>query len=668
MANNFGPDSRETPGYFADRWEEAALSAMNEEKAVWDEAQVFVTENDAYLMRKVIDTARRYTNGVYTNQYDEVTGEKKTWVPMTEYSVESVVKSIDLDTKDILIMPGRPSAVGITHVIKASLENLFKKIGFGPLLNQITREMARDGTVVVKTTIDIDPRTGKKYIRSDIRDLLNIWIDPSAESIHDSTIIDRTIKSQAEMDAYKDVWKNLEFVTYTDQVAKIWDVYDSNDTGALPYAEVWERWGKIKKSWVTGKMSDKDEWIEGYVIASGLGQPQVIHFIGKNPRKDGRKPYEEARYKKMGGRWYGRGVPEMLFGLQEYLNMVVNTRKMNNMVLQNGIFLIRKGSGITPDMLSSITAGGGLPVTNVTNDIKQLPVQDFRQSSYTDEDRVYLMADRVTSAFDITRGEVGKASASATATLSRERNIRDAFVLIQEEIGFFIERLIVNQYIPLLKEIMSEKDIIRVSGDSDVLAFIDEQVVNNRLSKFVAEHIRKTGFYPEEQDVTEYVVEQRSFLKSMGKQRFIKYFRTMFDEEVDIEVHVTDEKFNKVVAVQQLRDMLLAYSRLPIASKIDVDAVLREMLNIMGLKGEFFLEKPALPEHAVSAEGAPRPLKAFAEGEPTELGAQQIAGGLPQQGPPGQPQPQPGLPPQAGGGAEPLRSRLDIKTRLSPLA
>ena len=134
----------------------------------------------------------------------------------------------------------------------------------------------------------------------------------------------------------------------------------------------------------------------------------------------------------MPGRWPGEGIPEMLFGLQEYANEVVNTRRANNKVLQNGIFLIRKGSGITPDMLSAITAGGGLSVSNINNDIKQLQVQDFRQSSYTDEDRIQLMADRVTGAFDITRGEVGRASASATATLTRDRNIRDTFVLVQK--------------------------------------------------------------------------------------------------------------------------------------------------------------------------------------------------------------------------------------------
>ena len=175
--------------------------------------------------------------------------------------------------------------------------------------------------------------------------------------------------------------------------------------------------------------------------------------------------------------------------------------------------------------------------------------------------------------------------------------------------------------------------MIKITGDSDYLAFVDEQIINKRRSDFVAKKIKKTGFYPEQGELDGFLNEQNSFLKKMGKQRFVKYFRDMFDEEVDIEVHVTDEKFNRVVAVQQLRETLTAYSKLPVASKLDVDAILREMFNIMGIKGEFFLEKPQLPAHAMGGDQGPRRLKEFAEEIPNEVTTFENANGLPQQQP-----------------------------------
>lgn len=664
--NNMGIPSQVLPlnptdpaKYTPDEFDGEMLSTLHTEISEWEDAAVFVTNKEAYLMKKVIETARRYYSGIFEKQYDEVTGDKKTWVPMTETAVENVVKSIDLDTKDVLISPGKPSAVNIVPIIKAVILNLFKKIEFGQLLNDLTRVMATDGTVVVKTAIDKDQNTGKDKIVSYIVDNLNIYIDPSARSMQETAVIEKIPMSEEKIRHYDGEWDNIDAISYTNNVPKIGDVYNNSGTGIMPFTEVWERWGPMKKSWITKNHKDDQQWVEGRILASGLGHPQVIHYKEINKKKDGRKPYEECQFRRVHGRWYGRGVAEMLFSLQEYLNMIINTRKSNNMILQNGLFLIRKGSGITPDMLSSITAGGGLSVTNINNDIKQLQVQDFRQSSYTDEDRVQLAADRVTGAFDITRGEVGRASASATATLTRDRNIRDTFVLVQENLGFFIERLIRHQYIPLLQQMMKEGDFIKVTGEAADLTFLDEQIVNKRLDGFKSTYIAEHGFYPEDSAINDFIGKQQKFLKSQGRQRFVQYFRNMFDEEVDIEIHVTDEKFNRVVAVQQLRDMLIAYSRLPVASKLDTDAILREMFNIMGIKGEFFMERPALPVHALAASG-PRPLKELPGGVPTELGASMNANGIQQQGPPGAPSPQA----QPGGG---LDSRLYINTGLAQL-
>lgn len=628
--------------YYPDEFEKEALATICEEKSQWSDAAVFVTSKSQYLMRNVIEKARKNYLGMFDEPYDEITGEKKTWVPMTEWSVESVVKSVDLDTKDVLISPNKISAVNIVPLIRSIILNLFKKIGFGQILNDLTRTVSRDGTVVIKSYVNIDPDTGKKNIKSEVVDILNLWVDPSARDLQEGPVIERSYKSKSQVETYDGVWKNLESVPYTNILTRVTDYY-SDTKSQIPYSEVWERWGPIRKSWLTKNDKDKDTWVEGHMVASGIGDPKVIHLIRKNPREDCRKPYEECWYRRLDGRWYGRGVGEMLFDLQEHLNMIVNIRKANNMVLQNGIFLIRKGSGITPDMLSSITAGGGIPVTNINNDIKQLNVQDYRPSSYNDEDRVYLMADRVTSAFDINRGEVGLASASATATLTRDRNIRDTFVLIQEGIGFFIERLIRFQYIPLLKEIMSQNDAIKISGDSMVLSQIDDTILQNRQDEFINNYIEETGFYPEQEKIDNFLEHNKNFLKKMGRQRFINYFKNIFDEEFDIEVHITDEKFNRVVAVQQLKEALLTYSRLPVGSRLDVDAVLREIFDIMGLRGEFFLEQPQIPIMINKLEG-PRRLKEMPQEVPSETTAVENAYGIPQQGAPEIQSPQAQLP------------------------
>ncbi len=631
MPDKFGYNNLPTqgiPGYIPDEFEIEALGIVNQEKAEWDEESVFVTDKVYYMMRKVIEQARKFYNGIFDNPKDETTGEDKIWYPLTEYSVESVVKSVDLDTKDILIRPGTPNAVGVTPLIRALTLHYLKKMGFGQLLNDVIRVLARDGTAVVKTIEGIDKKTGRKTLNSYIVNLLNFWIDPAARTIQDTSVIERIVMSESDVQDMSDVWDNTKFIGFSLAIPQVPNTWGGTG-GKMPFTEVWERWGKIKKSWITKDHKDDNEWVDGHIVASGLGGAQIIHILRKNPRKDGIKPYEEVWYKRMDGRWYGRGVSEMLFGLQEYANQIINTRKSNSLILQNGIFLIRKGSGITPDMISSLSAGGGIPVTDINRDVKQLDVQDYRQSSYTDEDRTEILADRVTGSFDVSRGELGRVSASATATLAQDRSIRDTFILIQEGIGFFIERLILNQYIPMMIEISRPEDMVRITGEPEVLEEIDEAILELRVDEYIGKQIESTSFYPTEEQIDEFTKKQVRSLEKQGDSRFIKYFRGMFDESIDVDVMITDERFNRLVAVQQLKEMLIAWSSLPVASKFDTDAVLREMLNLMGIRGKFFLKEDRIPALARGLAQDNRRQKELPTEIPNEVTNLENAAGLP---------------------------------------
>jgi len=360
------------PGYSPDDKQTQVLSHVQAFKTEWDDESVFITDKVSYMMRRVIELARKYYSGVYDEPKDSVTGERKTWIPLTEWSVESVVKSIDLDTKDILIRPGNVASVKVTPIIRSVVLDQLKRMGFGQLLNDTLRVLARDGTAVIKVEQANDPSDPKRKLSSRIVNLLNWWIDPAAPTIQESAaVVERIPVSESEVEQMiKPNWENTEFIPYSLTVPNIPNTF-SPRRGEMKYTEVWDYWGKIRKSWITDDSSDWDEWVEGHAIFSGIGSPAVLHLIEENPNENGLRPYQEVWYKRVDGRWYGRGIAEMLFSLQEYTNTIVNIRKNNNLLLQNGIFLIRKGSGLTPDIISRIVAGGGLPVTDINRDVKQ---------------------------------------------------------------------------------------------------------------------------------------------------------------------------------------------------------------------------------------------------------------------------------------------------------
>jgi len=204
--------------------------------------------------------------------------------------------------------------------------------------------------------------------------------------------------------------------------------------------------------------------------------------------------------------------------------------------------------------------------------------------------------------------------------------------LIQEGVGFAIENLIKKHYLPILKDTMKANDVVRLTGRPEDLAAIDDAIIKRRVDKWILEQ-NETGFYPEVIEIEQFKTGQREAIKELGQDRFVKYFRKMFDADVDIDVLITDERFNRVVAVQQLKEMLIGFSRLPIASKLNVDAIMGEMLNLLGIRGEFFLNEPMPQGVGTQTDQAGRRLKQFPE-VPTEQELFSTAAQLPQAGRP----------------------------------
>jgi len=110
----------------------------------------------------------------------------------------------------------------------------------------------------------------------------------------------------------------------------------------MPMVEIWEAWGKFPLSIMTGNDEDDTKYIDAHVVVSNLSNSPKVHLIEK--MKSVKKPYEEAWYKRVNGRWYGRGAAEMCLMLQTWMNAIVNIRINRSYVAQLGLFKIRRGS------------------------------------------------------------------------------------------------------------------------------------------------------------------------------------------------------------------------------------------------------------------------------------------------------------------------------------
>lgn len=589
-----------------DELEAKAVGLVAQEKTTWETGTAFITERVAFQMRNLIRQCRKNYYGVFDEQVDPITNRKKIWVPLTESMVESVVKNIDLDTKDINFRAKNPDAVGLTSVVRNVTKHELDRINFGEMLDVSLRSLAIDGTTVWHTGKKKD-ENGKMVADVRIVDLLNFYIDPTASSIQEAeAVIERILVPEDEFKrlAKQNKWVNVSKVKGTTQITRNDGdfIFNANTIGQTPLVEIYKRCGKTPKDIITGKQSDKDDLIPAYIYCAGNSGKFI--FLGAE-ETEALKPYEEAWYTRVPGRWYGKGVAEKLLMLQVWMNTVVNIRVNRAYVAQLGIFKIRKGAGITPQMISRLASNGAILV-NDQQDIEQLVMQEASQASYTDEGTIYNWSERVTAAFEVVTGEGLPASTTATAVGVQSRGAASQFTLIKEGFGMFLQRWLKRHFIPITFKSIKKSEIVRITGDADSLRTFDEGMVNEILAQAIANA-------PGIVDPQQVEIERQRLLAQMqakGKDRFINMDKSLNPTDYDVEVYITNEEFDQAVVVDKLINML------QIAPEYR-ESIVRSALDLMGLDFVKPTPQPVQPQ-APGAQNSPQTLQQMITGANTQ--------------------------------------------------
>lgn len=555
--------------------EDQAIAIVKDEKRRWEEATAFVTDRVAFQMRYLIRLLRKNYWGSFDYPTDPATNRKKTWIPLTQSMCENVVKSIDLDTKDINFRAKNKEGYAITDIVRTVTREYLDKERFGEKLNELERNLAIDGTAVWKT-IDGKDEEGKPKLIIKPVDLLNIYIDPNENNIQDAyRFTERAILTPSEI-RRMDGWMNTDMsedITGSTNLSRIDSGYKQISPGTTAeYRDVFEMWGKIPKSLLTLDPADEEVEIDGHIVVSGIetGKP-LCHLIRENKKK--LKPYEECRYSKVANRWYGVGIAERLIWLQIWLNTIVNNRISRSYISQLGLFKIRKGSGITPAMITRLSANGAVLVTDM-NDIQPLETPSADPASYRDEEVINSWAQKATSAYDISVGEATPASSTATANSLQDRNAKTAYTLVRESMGQFLERWMNRHAIKIIAKTVGEGDCIRFTDEDSGYQEVIERVVAYEADKNLEEMYEK-GYLPTEETlVRELQAAERRVRTQKGV--FVKLLEELITDNVDTKVYITNEELDTGVMVNNL------IQTLQIAPEYK-DQTIKEIFNLMGL-------------------------------------------------------------------------------------
>ncbi len=581
--------------------EALAITIVNQERVNWEEAVCYVTEKVGFRMRELIRTLRKNYWGVFDEPTDQTTQREKMWVPLVRTLVEDVVKNIDLDQKDLQFRALTPDGFAITDITRASVQEYLTNMFFGEILDETERQMAIDGTVVWKTWEE------KGVLKRRTVDLLHIYIDPTEQSIQSAfRFTERGLMTPDEVLGMTG-WINTEDIVGSQNLSKNDIRVGAQSVSSVPttgrFVDVWEMWGKIPKKLITGdfKADDCEDYVDGHVIVSGLdaADPRV-HLIELNNNKDRlgviMKPYEEFRLSKISGRWYGLGIAERAIALQEWLNTVVNIRINKAYVSQLGLFQIRKGSGITPQMLARLPSNGAITVTGINTDIAPLNVPGPDKDSYQDEDVIVNWAQKVTQAYPVSTGEELPASQSATAVATQNTGAKSGYSMMKDAIAFGLERWMDRHALKIIAKGITVGDIVRIQGDDDSFRQVVEKIVANIAKKNLDTYYTHS-IMPTEQEVQN---EMQNAIEQLTKSgsAFITLLHEVIASQLETKFYVTNEDLDTTVTVQNLIQML------NIAPEYK-DATVKQIYDLMGLPQPRKTAQPQQP--GMPGQGQPMP-------------------------------------------------------------
>lgn len=581
-----------------DEIKKEAIEIVKSEVTNYKDGEFFITEKVAIATRPLIRLLRKNYWGVFDNPIDPVTQKEKQWVPLTQLVVDSTRKLSDIDLTRLNYIATDTDGVGMSQMVRGFTRNWMYKNFFGEVIDDSILQMCIDGTVVWKTYAVKE--NGKTVIKRRTVDILNTFIDPTADNIQQAhAFTERALLSPIEvkqMSGWTDT-KNLRTVGSLHRNEM--DLLQTAPTGN--FVDVYETYTLAPKYMVTKNPKDT-ELINLVIVVSGIETGDLrVHQIKENKNKDkfGNvvKPYEEMRYMKVPGRWAGVGPAEKVLKLQVWINLIVNLRITKNTAASLGLFKVRANAGITQQMFSNLAARGVIKLKDM-GDLENLRIDEATEGSYRDEGVAKGWAFEVTSTYDVSRGASGVASASATATSLQDQNTKSGFMLVKDSIGHMLNRWMDRHFLPHVPQMMKEAGKATIYHDFDDIDEIRQRVVSYLAMQYLDD---SNNPLPTEEEL---------MLAMQNAEQELRTNKNLFFDLVD---EIVTNNIDMIPSwVNETTDVSVATNNLINMSNIIQDPAVRndfakQALDLMGLPIPESLRKPAVP---TPAEGLQSPMSA----------------------------------------------------------
>ena len=480
-----------------------------------------------YSQFKLVRRITLFESHTYPTGKFDSKGRYKFWYDGISSRISNEVKNIDFDTKDVKIFSDRTVDDLAVLLTNLKLKEWLRENEMDEEFNEAVEEGSGWGNCVWKYI------KGKSFERCDLKNFY--VINQTAQELCESPVIERHIMSSSDLRAKAKAWDNVDEVLkglksdfYKAQIQS------SPKTTTVPYYEIYERNGEVcvkdlkEANGETPDPDDEDKYVFAKVIAAGTkasGAGVSIEFLMFAKELKGQSNediYEEFHRGVYKGKWFREGLYELLFDLQVRLNQIGN-QISQALELGSKIVLQSKDKLVVQNIFSDMDSGDVIR----TEGLAQVPLVSAAVQQLVEEwNLLQQQMNDIANSSPIVTGEGLPQRMPFQVAALLNQNANKLFDYIRQKLAIPFTHLFENGILDNLVADMSAQEILRLTGDSSMLARVQEMVVddwyvNNMLA--IGPHGQEIADFLKMQQLT--ALQKRPQLMMKGLKSIFKDFQ-----------------------------------------------------------------------------------------------------------------------------------------------
>lgn len=497
------------------------------------------------LKRIFLYLSNRYENAAY------YLGREKLFYNIVTPAVEVATKMLNIDTKDIRLIPTNDTSYFPTYLLEKELKQWLKTNELGQILNQIAEEAPRYGSVLLEKT-----KTGAR-----ICDIRRTMLDPSVDYAKESRFI-TTVHYMADAELRETGWDNVDVAIQrfsSTQAAQPFEDQSGNLNimQSSPQVKVYKRYGEVPRWWIDGSKGKKgDEMVKSLFIVAGPDflqrnpQGQVTNEMGVILFKSiwrGDYPFKDFHYTKIKGRWLGMGVVEMLFDVQTRFNEIKNQKRISGEISTIHLFQT-KDKTLVRNVLTDLESGD---VIFSPSGIEPIANEERNLSFFNDEEESYgNQVDKLTFSYEAIRGDAQPSTTTLGQTQIAVAQATGVYQFKRQNLALFLRSFFNDLVLPQLSKDLTPEHIMRFTGSSQELEKLDQAAAELHANDVLLKTALQGGnvTLDLQQQARDKAIKE---YRKLGTNRFLKIKDSFYkDIKFDFDFNIDNEQFDPSTVLQ----------------------------------------------------------------------------------------------------------------------